>query len=129
MDVKKSEFIVQETKFLGVIVGANGLRIDPEKIAAIVNWNIPTNVKQVLLFLGFYNFYRRFIRDFAKIANPITALTKKDRVWDWTEACQQAFDKLKEQVTSAPVLRHFDPARPAFLETDSSDYVTGGVLL
>ena len=80
MDVKKSEFMVQETKFLGVIIGANGLRIDPEKIATIVNWNIPTNVKQVLLFLGFYNFYRRFIRDSAKIANPITALTKKDRV-------------------------------------------------
>ena len=80
MDVKKSEFIVQETKFLGVIVGVNGLRMDPEKIAAIVNWNIPTNVKQVLLFLGFCNFYRRFIRDFAKIANPITALIKKDRV-------------------------------------------------
>ena len=80
MDVKKSEFMVQETKFLGVIVRADGLRIDPEKIAAIVNWNVPINIKQVLLFLGFYNFYRRFIRDFIKIANPITALTKKDRV-------------------------------------------------
>ena len=80
VDVKKSEFIVQETKFLGVIIGVNSLRIDPKKIAAIVNWNISTNVKQVLLFLGFYNFYRRFIRDFAKITNPITALTKKDRV-------------------------------------------------
>ena len=54
--------------------------MDPEKIAAIINWNVPTNVKQVLLFLGFCNFYRRFIRDFIKIANPITALTKKDRV-------------------------------------------------
>ena len=80
VDVKKSEFMVQETKFLGVIIGADGLRIDPEKIAAIVNWNVPTNIKQVLLFLGFCNFYRRFIRDFIKIANPITALTKKDRV-------------------------------------------------
>ena len=80
MDVKKSEFIVQETKFLRVIIRADSLRIDPEKIAAIINGNILTNIKQVLLFLGFYNFYRRFIRDFIKIANPITALTRKDRV-------------------------------------------------
>ena len=72
--------MVQETKFLGVIIRADSLRMDPEKIAAIINWNIPTNIKQVLLFLDFCNFYRRFIQDFIKIANPITALTKKDRV-------------------------------------------------
>ena len=65
---------------MGVIIRADGLRIDPEKIAAIIKWNVSTNIKQLLLFLGFYNFYRRFIRDFIKIANPITALTKKDRV-------------------------------------------------
>ena len=51
MDVKKSEFMVQETKFLGVIIGADGLRIDPEKIAAIINWNVPTNIKQVLMMI------------------------------------------------------------------------------
>ena len=80
VDVKKSEFIVQETKFLGVIIGADSLRIDLEKITAIINWNVPTSIKQVLLFLGFYSFFRRFIRDFIKITNPITALTKKNRV-------------------------------------------------
>lgn len=128
VDIKKSEFMVQETKFLGVIVGVNGLRMDPEKIAAIVNWATPTSVKQILSFLGFCNFYRRFIRDFAKIANPMTALTKKNCIWEWTEACQNAFEQLKVQVTSAPVLLHFDPVKPAYLETDSSDYVTGGVL-
>lgn len=102
--------------------------MDPEQITTIVNCSTPTNVKQVLSFLGFGNLYRRFIREFAKIANPMTALAKKDNLWEWDATCQEAFEGLNEQVTSATILRHCDPSKQAFLETDSSDYVTGGFL-
>lgn len=79
IDIKKLEFHVQETPFLGVIIGANGIRIDPKKIEAIVQWATPTNLKEVQSFLGFCNFYRRFIREFAKLTDPLTKLTKKEQ--------------------------------------------------
>ena len=82
----------------------------------------------MLSFLGFCNFYQWFIKDFAQIADPLTQLIKKDRPFIWSDACQQAFQHLKTQITSAPALRHFDSQKASFLETDSSDYVTGGVL-
>lgn len=75
-DVDKCEFNVSETKFLGVIVGVNGIRMDPEKIQAIVEWATPMHLKQVQAFLGFINFYRRFIRGFSKLAKPLVKLTK-----------------------------------------------------
>ena len=78
MTIRKSEFHVQETAFLGVIVGADGIRIDPKKIEVILNWTQPENLKQLQSFLGFYNFYRRFIEGFAKLVLPLTRLTKKD---------------------------------------------------
>jgi len=78
--------------------------------------------------VGFVNFYRRFIRDFSKLVKPFTQLTRKDTPFVWNEACVQAFRNLKEQVSSAPVLRHFDPKRQAILETDASNYVKGEIL-
>lgn len=83
--------------------------MDPAKIQAIKEWATPQNVRQVQSFLGFCNFYRRFIKGFAKIAEPLTKLTKKDEPFQWTPACDQAFRKFKKRVTTAPVLRHFDP--------------------
>ena len=80
-------------------------------------------------FLGFANFYRRFIRDFAKIARPLTDLTRKDAVFDWTPDCESSFKKLKGMFLTAPNLLIFDPDRETVLETDSSGYSTGGVLM
>ena len=76
-DVDKCEFHVTETKFLGVVVGRNGIKMDPTKIEAVVEWAIPRHLKQVQAFLGFINFYRRFIKDFSKIAKPLVHLTRK----------------------------------------------------
>ena len=128
VDIDKTEFHVSETRFLGVIVGINGLRMDPQKIDAIVQWPVPKTLKQVQSFIGFCNFYRRFIAEFAKIVGPLTALSKKDKLFLWDEACQQAFDTLKARVSSAPILAHFDSSKEAVLEVDSSDFVTGGIL-
>ncbi len=128
VDILKCEFHVQETKFLGLLVSIDGLRMDPTKIQAVKDWAIPTNLKEAQGFLGFCNFYRRFIRNFSKIVRPIVQLTKKDVAFEWSTACQMSFLLLKDAVTSAPVLKHFDRTKEAVLETDSSDYVNAGVL-
>ena len=128
VDIRKSQFYAQETAFLGVIVSTQGIRMDPKKVEAIVDWIAPTHLKEAQGFIGFCNFYRRFIKGFSKIVRPIVKLTLKDAPFVWSEACQKAFDELKQAVSSAPILRHFDRSREAILETDSSDYVNGGVL-
>ena len=114
--------------FLGYIVGENGLEMDPEKIKAILDWPIPRSVKAVQSFLGFANFYRRFIKDYSKLVSPLTGLTKKDTPFEWTSICQTQFNTLKQRFTSAPILQHFDPKLQAYVETDASDYAIGTIL-
>lgn len=124
----KCEFLVEETKFLGLIVGREGIRMDPAKIETVKNWSTPTCLTDVQAFTGFGNFYRRFIRDFSKLTAPLNRLTQKDVPFVWDETCEKAFLKLKEAFTSAPILRPFDWTKDVILETDASDYVSAGVL-
>jgi hypothetical protein len=102
--------------------------MDPTKIETIQNWEAPTCLTDVQAFVGFSNFYRRFIRDFSKIIAPMVALTKKGVKFNWNEACQRAFVRLKRAFTEAPVLAPFDWEKEIILETDASDYVSAGVL-
>ena len=127
-DISKCEFFTTETKFLGLIVTTKGIKVDPEKVKTIVDWEVPTCVADVRGFLGFCNFYRRFMRGFSKTVRALVELTRKDQVFGWTPACQQAFDQVKALITTAPVLRHFDRLRTCYVECDASDYVTAGVL-
>ncbi|KAM3518662.1 hypothetical protein MY4038_010033 [Beauveria bassiana] len=127
-DIAKCEFHVQEVQYLGLIVGTNGIQMDPRKVSAVVHWPTPKNVKDVQSFLGFANFYRRFIRDFVAKASPLTKLTKKDVPFVWNTECETAFTELKLAFTSAPILQHFDPDKPSTVECDSSDYVNAGCL-
>jgi len=85
-------------------------------------------VKQVQFFLGFGNFYRKFIRHYADIARPLNDLTKKDLVWNWTDTCQEAFEKLKEEFQKAPVLLMPDSMKPFVIESDASKFATGLVI-
>ena len=94
----------------------------------IIQWFTSWTIKQVLSFLRFCNFYQQFIRDFVCIADSLTQLIKKDCSFIWSDTCQQAFQHLKTQITSASALCHFDAQKASYLETDSSDYVTDGVL-
>lgn len=127
VDIQKSQFYVQETDFLDVIVSTEGIRMDSKKIQVIVNWAIPTNLRETQGLIGFCNFYRRFIKAFSKIVRPLIKLTQKDAPFIWNEACKEAFERLKKAITSASILRHFDRSKKAILEIDSSDYVNDGV--
>jgi hypothetical protein len=130
LDIDKCEFEVQSTKYLGFIVEAGkGIRMDPEKVNAIIGWEAPNSVRGIRSFLGFANFYRIFIKGFSKIVAPLTDLTKKETTFIWTEQADQAFKRLKEMFTTAPILMNFDPDRETVLEADSSGWATGGVLL
>lgn len=128
LDVKKCEFETTEVKYLGMILSTTGVRMDPAKVDCLVNWEAPANVKDIQAFLGFSNFYRRFINGFSRIVRPLVALTRKLAKWNWTESCQKAFDTLKNSFISAPILKHFDPTKEVFVECDASDFVSSGIL-
>ena len=128
VDIKKSEFSVKRTKYLGFIISTDGIETDPDKTFVISQWEPPRTVKGVQSFLGFCNFYRRFIKNYGRIARPLTRLTQKDRPFQWDMTCEQAFKELKKRLVSAPLLAHFDPTLPSQMETDASDGVIAGVL-
>ena len=95
VDISKCEFDANEVKYLGLIINTGGVRMDPAKVAAVTEWPVPRSVNNVQTFLGFANFYRRFILEYSRIIRPLTSLTRKDQKFDWTPECQSAFDLLK----------------------------------
>jgi RNase H-like domain found in reverse transcriptase/Reverse transcriptase (RNA-dependent DNA polymerase)/Integrase zinc binding domain/Integrase core domain len=127
-DIKKCEFNVIRTKYLGYILTTQGLEMDPDKVEPLKNWVRPTTVTGVKSYLGFCGFYRQFIRDFGKIAKPLTALTRPTEPFLWTKECTTAFEELREHLLHIQSVYHFDPELPTKLETDASDGVVAGVL-
>ena len=127
VDLKKCEFHVTRTKYLGFIITTEGIEVDPEKVATVVGWKAPHSVKGIQSFLGFCNFYRRFIRDYGRIAKPLVQLTKTGTPFVFSKACWDAFEELKLRLTSAPLLRHYQPEYECTIETDASDGVIAGV--
>jgi hypothetical protein len=105
----KCYFEVHKIEFLGMILENGTVTMDPVKVAGVAEWKEPKNVKDICKFLGFCNFYRRFIRGFSQIAKPLNNLLKKGVKWAWEEAEQRAFNKLKKQVTEEPVLMQTGP--------------------
>ena len=100
----KCQFWLDRVAFLGHVVSAEGISVDPQKIEAIVYWKPPTNITEVRSFLGLAGYYRKFVEGFSKIATPLTKLTRKEEKFIWLEACQNCFDELKQRLTTAPVL-------------------------
>jgi len=126
--IDQCEFHVTRTKYLGFTLTIDGIEVDPEKTAVICNWDVPTTIRDVQSFLGFCNFYRRFIKDYSRVAKPLNHLTRKDVPFTWTRQHQEAFEELKRQLADAPILRHYNPDLETKLETDASDGVVAEVL-
>ena len=104
LDIDKCEFETKKVKYLGYVIDHGKIMMDTKKVDAIRDWQAPTSTKAVRQFLGFANFYRLFIRDYAGIAAPLTALTGKQRTFTWTPLEQRSFDQLKAAFTSLPLL-------------------------
>ena len=119
---EKCHFCRPELKFLGYIVTNKGLRVDPEKVEAIVNYPVPKTVKEVRRFLGVAGWYRRFVPSFATVAAPLTNLMKKNKQFQWSSGCAEAFATLKECLISGPVLRCPDFSLPFSIQCDASDF-------
>jgi len=128
IDITKCDFHVQKVSYLGLIVTTEGIQMDPKKVSAIVDWPELRNLKDVQSLLGFANFYRRFIYGFSKIVGPLIALTKKGVEFNMNPSASAAVETLKKAFTSDTILRHFDPDKETIVETDASDFVSGGIL-
>ncbi len=126
--VEKCVFHAQSVPFLGYIISSEGVRMDPEKIQAVVDWPTPDSRKALQRFLGFANFYRRFIRNYSQLAAPLTALTSTKTMFRWSEAADAAFSNLKSRFVSAPILIAPDPSRQFVVEVDASEVGVGTVL-
>jgi hypothetical protein len=127
LKLEKCAFDQKEVHFLGCVIGVNGISMDPAKVAAIRDWATPKSAFDIQVFLGLANFYRRFVKNYSKIATPLTSLLKKNSVFIWSAAAQASFEELKHRLMSGPILRHFDPERGCVIEPDASDYALGAV--
>ncbi|KAI0999387.1 hypothetical protein K3495_g8806 [Podosphaera aphanis] len=128
VDISKCSFEATEVTYLGLIVSTDGIRIDPKKVACVQEWPTPRSVRDIQRFLGFANFYRRFIPEFSRLATPSTTLTKKGVQFSWNDRCESAFFRIKQAFIDEIMLAHFDPHRQTILETDASDFETAAIL-
>lgn len=125
----KCAFMQREVGFLGHRIGADGLRVEPDKIGAVKNWPQPKNVTDVRSFLGLANFYRRFVRGYSRLALPLTELTCETKnAWRWGAEEQAAFEQIKEALCSPPVLLVPDQTKPFVLNCDACKYAYGATL-
>ena len=125
----KCVFGAESVKFLGYVVSGFSLAPDEEKVAAVKNWPVPRTVSEIRRFLGFSNFFRRFIKKYSDVARPLEELTGRHTRFTWSPSCQVAFDRLKDLLLSAPVLKLANASKPFRVITDASDCAVGGVLL
>jgi len=126
---EKCKWKVREVEFLGVVIGPKGVEMQKEKVKGVLNWPAPRNVKKVQKFLDLTNYYRRFIKNFARIAAPLHVLVRKEQKWKWEKKQEEAFEELKTVFTTEPVLAIPDIDREMRVKADASDYATEGVLL
>ncbi|XP_071733907.1 uncharacterized protein [Rutidosis leptorrhynchoides] len=125
----KCGFWLDSVQFLGHVVNREGIHVDPTKIEAIKNWEMPKNPSQIHQFLGLAGYYRRFIQNFSKIARPLTVLTHKDKKFEWSSAQESAFQMLKQKLTTAPILSLPDGNEDFIVYCDASRQGLGCVLM
>jgi hypothetical protein len=136
---EKCQFRVSEVGFLRFVITPDGVGIESDRISTIEDWPTPKSVRYVQVLVGFTKFYRRFIRKYAMVTLPLTELLKKTEgsprgkkgahtvKWEWTRQAELGFRTLKRTLTKAPILQHFDQARPIILQTDVSGFPIAGI--
>lgn len=126
----KCDFLRKEILYLGHVVSADGIKPDPEKIKALINYPVPKNVDELKRFVAFANYYRKFIPNFAEICIPLNDLCRKNVIFNWDKNCQKSFSTLKEMLISPPILQYpnFDYNNTFILQTDASGYAIGSIL-
>jgi hypothetical protein len=127
-EYSKCVFHTIETEFLGFIISTGGLKMAESKVKSILDWEVPKSKIGVMSFLGFANYYRRFIKNYAKIAAPLHETTHREGAFKWSTKAQEAFELLKHAFVQAPVLKYVDFNKPFVVETDSSNFAVGCVL-
>ncbi|XP_052736657.1 uncharacterized protein LOC128197864 [Vigna angularis] len=127
--LSKCEFWMEEVPFLGYVISAGGIAVDPAKVQAVLQWERPKTVTEIRSFVGLAGYYRRFIENFSRIVAPLTQLTRKDQPFVWTDCCETSFQELKKRLTSAPVLVIPDTGKPFEVFCDASHQGLGCVLM
>jgi hypothetical protein len=127
-NLRKCTFAKPELSYLGHIITAEGIKVDPRKTAAVVKWPRPTSLGELRSFLGLATYFRKFISHFAQLAMPLHRLTRKAATWRWTPGCQKAFEEIKRALTEAPCLAFPDFTKPFEVHTDASLAGIGAVL-
>ena len=128
MKRSKCDFFKKEIHYLGHLISTEGISLLPNKLDCIQHMPAPKNAKEIKQFLGLTGYYRKFVPRFADISRPLTTLTKKDKKFKWTPACQKSFDLLKETLCGEPILKYADTSKPYTLYTDASKFGWAGVL-
>ena len=125
---EKCEFCCSRVAYLGFLLDHEGLRPNPEKVAPVIEYPEPTNVKQLRRFLGVVAWYARFIKGDSELKIPLVKLLRKSQAWEWGEEQREVFEALKRALTEAPVLARTDFAKPFTVQSDASNYAIGAVL-
>ncbi len=128
IDINKCKFHVQKTIFLELLISIEELKMNSQKMQAVVDWSTLNNLTQMQFFIDFCNFYRCFIKNFSKIVHSIIQLTQKEIIFEWNEVCQIIFDHMKRCMIETSILRHFDQTCEIILEIDSFNYVNDEIL-
>ena len=129
--IKPEKYVwkVRKVLFLGVVMGEGRVEMEEDKVEGVLKWPMPQCMRDIRKFLGLANYYRRFVKDFAKVALPMNQLTRKDEKWKWGEEQQAAFKQLKAVFTTRPVLATPELDKEFRVEADASNFTTGEVLL
>lgn len=127
--LSKCEFWLDKVSFLGHVISGEGIAIDPSKVDAVLQWEVPKTVTEIRSFLGLAGYYRRFIEGFSKLALPLTQLTCKGKAFVWDMKCEESFIELKKKLTTAPILILPNHVEPFVVYCDASGLGLGGVLM
>ncbi|XP_035546655.1 uncharacterized protein LOC118348672 [Juglans regia] len=120
--LSKCEFWLEEVKFLGHVISQEGVAVDPSKVEAVLSWPHPSTVREIRSFLGLAGYYRKFVEGFSRLSGPLTALTRKNVEFVWSDKCERSFQELKRRLTTAPVLALPEPHKPFVIFSDASKF-------